>query len=360
MDTGFCGTVWQWRRQLGGRRPSVRRQESEASQRSVGCRLPLARWQRCQAAGRAMSARGGTLNSAVRRVEERRAESTIRRCRSCGRQLFGRGNVCRSRRCPEYGPVWAGDQRQKLFRNLETLPGDILLSAVTAPGAEVLPWDTQQCSALGEHRHSGKLGCRVRRASGREWNESAADRWRRLHRRAYQDAVKRAGKRSVFLVARVWEMQARGVLHVHPVLAYGTARQMAGARCYLARLAELAPQYGFGFVHHSPKHVKPQPAQNAAAYLSSYFVKGKRGKETLWESARSSAMPRSIVHVSIKLTQRTGCTMRTLRLKRAIFYVWRATLPFEEVRAVSTILQAFPGAELVAPGSPDRAPPKGA
>jgi hypothetical protein len=30
------------------------------------------------------------------------------------------GKVCRSRRCPEYGPVWAGDQRQKLFRNNPT------------------------------------------------------------------------------------------------------------------------------------------------------------------------------------------------------------------------------------------------
>lgn len=136
--------------------------------------------------------------------------------------------------------------------------------------------------------------------------------------------------------------------------------QLWTATVYLARLAELAPQYGFGFVHHSPRHVKPQPAQNAAAYLSSYFVKGKRGKETLWESARSTAMPRSVVHVSVKLTQQTGCTMRTLRLKRAIHYVWRADLPLEEVRAVSSILQAFPGAELVAPGSPDRAPPPGA
>ncbi len=162
----------------------------------------------------------------------------------------------------------------------------------------------------------------------------------------------------MFLVARVWEMQARGVLHVHPVLAYGTARHMEGARCYLARLAELAPQYGFGFVHHSPKHVKPQPAQNAAAYLASYFVKGKRGKETLWESARSSAMPRSIVHVSVKLTQQTGCTMRTLRLKRAVYYLWGVILPFVKLRALSTILQLFPGAELLVPGSPDRAPPQ--
>jgi len=106
--------------------------------------------------------------------------------------------------------------------------------------------------------------------------------------------------------------------------------------------------------------VKPQQAVNAAAYLSSYFVKGKRGKQALWESVQSPAMPRSIIHVSTRLTQETGCTMRTLRLRRAVFYVWRADLPLKEVRALATILQAFPGAELIAPGSPDRAPPQGA
>jgi len=178
---------------------------------------------------------------------------------------------------------------------------------------------------------------------------------KRRSTRAYQDTVKRIGRDAASLVARVWEMQARGLLHVHPVLGYGTASQMAGARVYMARLAELAPQYGFGFVE---RKIKPQPAGNAAAYLSSYFVKGKRGKATLWESARSPEMPRSIVYVSTRLTMRTGCTMRALRLKRAIFYVWRATLPFDEVRAVSKLLQAFPGAELVALNGPDRAPPR--
>lgn len=272
----------------------------------------------------------GAISEPIWRAARLRSEHDARRCRACGRRLYGRGKVCRSRRCPEYGPVWAGDQRQKLFRNLEVLEGAILLSAVTAPAADALPWDEYVCAGLGEHEHSGQLGCRVRGVEAREWNRSAAGRWRRLHRRAYQETVKQVGKGSVWLVARVWEMQARGVLHVHPVLAYGTALQMAGARAYLARLAELAPQYGFGFVHHSPKHVKPQPAESAAAYLSSYFVKGKRGKETLWESARSPQMPRSIVHVSTRLTMQTGCTMRVLRLRRAIFYVWRVTLPCAE------------------------------
>jgi hypothetical protein len=277
----------------------------------------------------------------------------VRRCRGCGRPLYGSATLCRSRRCPEYGLIWAGDQRQKLFRNLEVLPGEILLGAVTAPGADALPWDDGVCGRLEEHVHSGRLGCRVAQAKATEWNESAPGRWRQLHRRAYQDTVKRCGRGSVWLVARVWEMQARGVLHVHPVLAYGTAVQMAGARFYVARLAELAPSYGFGFVE---RKVKPQPAVNAAAYLSSYFVKGRRGKATLWESALSGAMPRSIVHVSVRLTQETGCTMRLLRFARFVWVLWAVRLPGAELR-VAHERGFMAWAELVAVESPDRGPP---
>ncbi len=58
----------------------------------------------------------------------------------------------------------------------------------------------------------------------------SADRWRRLHRRAYQETVRQTGRGSVRRLARVWEIQTRGALHVHPVLGYGSALEMAGAR----------------------------------------------------------------------------------------------------------------------------------
>jgi hypothetical protein len=155
------------------------------------------------------------------------------------------------------------------------------------------------------------------------------------------------------MVARVWEMQTRGVLHVHPVLAHVTAVQRVAARRYIERLAALAPQYGFGYVE---RKVKPQPAVNAAAYLSSYFVKGRHGKATLWESARSAAMPRSIVHVSVKLTQETGCTMRLLRFGRFVWVVWKVALPYRELRMVDE--QGFLAwAEFVAADRQDRGPP---
>jgi hypothetical protein len=148
-------------------------------------------------------------------------------------------------------------------------------------------------------------------------------------------------------------MQTRGVLHVHPVLGYGTPRQKAGARLYVSRLSELAALYGFGFVE---RKVKPQPAVNAAAYLSAYFVKGRRGKTALWESARSPAMPRSIVHVSVRLTQETGCTMRLLRFARFVWVLWGVRLPAWELR-VAHEYGFMTWAERVADESPDRGPP---
>jgi len=122
----------------------------------------------------------------------------------------------------------------------------------------------------------------------------------------------RAGRKPT-LLTRVWELQHRGVLHVHPVLGFTTASERLAARLYVRHLAALAPGYGFGFVE---RKERPMAARAAAAYLSAYFVTGSRGKVTLQESVTDRAMPRSIVHVSTALTLRTGCTMRRLRMLR--------------------------------------------
>ena len=134
---------------------------------------------------------------------------------------------------------------------------------------------------------------------------------------------------------------------------------MAGARAYLNRLAELAPQYGFGFVHHKDGKVRPQPAEGAAAYLSSYFVKGSGRKMAIWDSVTSGLMPRSIVHVSKDLTQETRCTMRNLRLHRALFVVWCFDLPLAEVDIVARLLSTFGGNVELVPIWEQRGPPDG-
>jgi hypothetical protein len=242
------------------------------------------------------------------------------RCRHCSRSVFNGGTACKARRCPGYAPLWAGDQRQKLFDNLLCFAreaggsGRVALATLTGPGQDVLPWDRRRCASLGKHTCSGNLGCRVDERRGDAWNRSAPDRWRRVHRRAYQETKRQHPE--LWVLARVWEMQHRGVLHVHPVLAIGTSAQLRAAVAYIDALARLAPQYGFGFADRKVKRIS---AKAAAAYLSSYFVTGKRDKATLQQSVLTHWMPRSIVHVSVRLTQVTGVTMRELRFRR---FVW--------------------------------------
>jgi hypothetical protein len=88
-------------------------------------------------------------------------------------------------------------------------------------------------------------------------------------------------------------------------------------------------------------------------------VSGRGRKAALWESVMSDAMPHSIIYVSRELTQETRCTMRTLRLYRALFVVWGAKLPFGEVYAVGALLTTFQGSELVRQDDAERGPPLG-
>lgn len=260
------------------------------------------------------------------------------RCTHCSQLTYGRAAVCRRRRCPGYSRLWAGDQRRKLVENLAAYEGEsVVLLAVTAPGADQLPWDEDHCRPLGNHRHSGSLDCRVHPLAAREWNQSASDRWRRLHRRAYQ-AVRRHGVRSTLLV-RAFERQRRGVLHVHPVLGFATPAERHAAHLYAGYLQQFAAHYGFGFTE---RRLRKLSAKAAAAYLSTYFVTGRKGKESLQESVLAPDMPRSIIHVSTDLTQRSGVTMRELRFRRFVWFIARAAgTCLEEARQIA--LQAVAG-----------------
>jgi hypothetical protein len=189
------------------------------------------------------------------------------------------------------------------------------MSAVTAPGVcNSLKWDEARCAHLGAHRHSGELGCKFEEWPAHQWNRTAPARWRAMHGEAYR-RCKREGL-TPWLLTRVWELQKRGLLHVHPVLAYSTASERRAADRYLEHLDDLRHRWGFGYVER--KRLVREPSA-AAAYLSSYFVTGKRRKMSLQESVQSPEMPRSIIHVSTKLTQISGVTMRSLRLHR---YRW--------------------------------------
>ena len=253
------------------------------------------------------------------------------RCDHCRRFTYGRAKTCRRRRCPGYARVWAGDQRRKLFENLTAYDGSVVVLAVTPPGRDTLPWDDAHCRRLGPHAHSGSLGCRVLPNAARAWNGTASDRWRRLHRRAYQ-CVRRHGVKPTLLV-RAFEKQRRGLLHVHPVLGIKTPADRHAAHLYARYLFDLAPQYGFGFTE---RKLHSRSGKRVAGYLASYFVTGRKRKLTLQESVMAPDMPRSIIHVSTELTQKTGVTMRELRFRRFVWFLAdRAGCSVAEARIIA-------------------------
>jgi hypothetical protein len=102
---------------------------------------------------------------------------------------------------------------------------------------------------------------------------------------------------------------------------------------YAGYLQQFAAHYGFGFTE---RRLRKLSAKAAAAYLSAYFVTGKKEKESLQESVMAADMPRSIIHVSTDLTQRSGITMRELRFRRFVWFIARAAATsLDEARQIA-------------------------
>lgn len=133
------------------------------------------------------------------------------------------------------------------------------------------------------------------------FNAAASANFRRLHRAVLHRL--RRSRHELWLLARVWEFHRRGLLHVHPVVGYATAEQRAAADAYCRHLSELAPRYGFGFVD---RKANVYSGTDAADYLAKQLA------------ATTVAAPNGlgIVYISTRLTSETGCTMRSLRLRR--------------------------------------------
>jgi hypothetical protein len=113
-----------------------------------------------------------------------------------------------------------------------------------------------------------------------------------------------------------------------PLLPRLLADDVEVARCYLRHVARLGRRHSFGFVGEKQgKGMQLMSGDRAAAYLSSYFVRGKGSKATLQENARNPHLPRMLIWVSPTLTRPTGVTMRNLRRCRQLWAVRIGLLP---------------------------------
>jgi hypothetical protein len=239
------------------------------------------------------------------------------RC-SCGRPIPEGVMRCSSRTCPEYAPTWARDTRRRLMENLRIVPLTVMFS-VTAPGADLYPFDPRFCSHSPSQRCSGAHGCRVDPVVAEAFNKQAGRWWSQLHRAAKVRADRATGHKGRIL-ARVFEKQKRGLAHVHGVISVSSPCERAWGEAYVRALDELSTRYGFGFVDGWDKlSRKFWPGKAAAAYLSGYFVSGRGRKSSITENVKAGDLPRLVVFLSRDLTARTGCTMRSLRNARRLW-----------------------------------------
>jgi hypothetical protein len=133
------------------------------------------------------------------------------------------------------------------------------MCTLTAPGQEAgLLWDRSVCTHPPDATCSGKIGCKVLPEAAELWNEHSKAWWRELNRVAKQRAdrsVRRLGHdyRGGLLLYE-WELQGRGVWHLHFVLGMETGVERAWAFEYVKALREIGPSKGFGYVDAKPLH----------------------------------------------------------------------------------------------------------
>ena len=166
---------------------------------------------------------------------------------------------------------------RKLRENLRAYGGLVCMTTVTAPGVDAgVVWDTSTCTHPLGAKCDGRIGCKVVEAAANQWNESSRKWWRELNRIAKQHADRRLRAlgydRRGGLLAYGWEMQRRGVWHLHIVLAMQTAPEREWARTYVEALRDIGPSKGFGYVDEKPLE-KPGEATRGAWYLSKYLAK---------------------------------------------------------------------------------------
>ena len=271
--------------------------------------------------------RRGELNPLAGRLDAAALELRgYRRCEHCDQLTPLTVSRCRRRTCPGYGPTWARDTMRKIRDNLRVYEGLVCMCTLTAPGQDAgLVWDREQCRHGADEQCSGRRGCKVLSAAAELWNERSRVWWRELNRLAKQHAdraVKRLGHdyRGGLLMYE-WELQARGVWHLHFILGMATPVEQVWAFEYVHAMRELAGSKGFGYVDAKPLQ-SPQPAEKAARYLSKYLAKwNEDGSFEVTETVKTAG--RALVnYVSRRLTRSSGVTMRVLRDVR-IAWGWR-------------------------------------
>jgi hypothetical protein len=169
------------------------------------------------------------------------------------------------------------------LENLIAYDGDAVMYVLTPPGADRLPWDRDKCTHRAGIKCDGRHGCVVQAWPRREWNATFQRRLSRILESA-QEATKRETGQRAFILAIGKEAQKRGPTHAHFIVGVESSADRQAAKAFRRHLERLSKRRSYEFGHVNGKFVKPKPAREVAAYLSSYFVAGRGHKAPLTEA----------------------------------------------------------------------------
>ncbi len=186
---------------------------------------------------------------------------------------------------------------------------------LTAPGSELLPWDTSRCSHSGGVACSGKIGCVVVANDLAHWHDQLAQRWSWFVTELRRDL----GCDVQFF--KTWEEQSRGALHAHAMMRTEPMTE----RRFAAAVKAAALRWGFG---EQIKVVMVDLGDSLqAAKVAGYCAKyASKGADVLPAIRRLNCVTGEVRHGGFRSwssSRRWGTTMAGIKLRRC---QWAASM----------------------------------
>lgn len=235
---------------------------------------------------------------------------------STGEWYHGRCGSARPSRCAPCSEVKRGDIAAIGRSGWIDNPADRgYFITLTAPGADVLPWDRSRCSHSPGVPCSGSIGCQVESLALALWHDGVGQRWS-----WFMTEVRRLSGVDVQFF-KTWELQRRGALHLHSMMR---PDGVISDRRFRAAIRLAASRYGFG----GQVDVQvfslsdTEAAARSAGYVAKYASKSADDLPTVARCDRYTGEIRPVGLRSWSSSRRWGDTMASIRLRRC---QWAAT-----------------------------------
>ena len=242
-------------------------------------------------------------------------------CTRCYVSVLAKCRALKDDKCVPCALRAKGDKKLVMQSGLMKSPMGWLELTLTAPGASVLGWDKSKCNHVPAMKCSGKIGCKANEIDSAIFNGLMPKAWNR-----YIQAVRRLFGVEV-QYGKVFEAQARDLLHVHALIVGAPAWPLKRINKELRRLARV---HGLG-EQISVKRVvgeSPKDRQRAIGYVGKYLTKGSKTLKTV--SPRTGEIKVG-GYRDFTQSRQFGDTLKTVRLNRLMHY--QSAKSVEEARS---------------------------